>query len=208
LGETFLDELFTNLQLNRFGGVIGAAAMIIFLPLLVIMFAYACNREQGYSALGLVHFITHFDLSAITFAIKNWNYGAALFYLGIVAQLVVYSAALPGTEVEGIELRDGSKLKYKINAMTVFQSLITLSFMALRGQGFHLFIWTKAHFADISLFSFFFAFLVSGFVYARSFFGNKMLALGGNTGNPIYDVSCLCITTAYKIYTNQTSISS
>jgi delta14-sterol reductase len=75
--------------------------------------------------------------------------------------------------------------------MATLQSLVTITFMSLRGQGWFLFLWTKAHFADIALFSLFFAFLVSGFVYVRSFFGNKMLALGGNTGNPIYDVSIL-----------------
>jgi delta14-sterol reductase len=63
--------------------------------------------------------------------------------------------------------------------------------MSLRGQGWSLFLWTKTHFADIALFSVFFSFLVSAFVYVHSFFGNKMLALGGNTGNPIYDVKYL-----------------
>lgn len=61
--------------------------------------------------------------------------------------------------------------------------------MALRGQGFYLFLWVKEHFADIALFSLVFAFIVSFAVYIASFFGNKLLALGGNTGNPIYDVS-------------------
>jgi hypothetical protein len=61
--------------------------------------------------------------------------------------------------------------------------------MALRGQGWYMFLWTKAHFADIALFSVFFSFLVAIGVYIKSFMGNKLLALGGNTGNPIYDVS-------------------
>lgn len=73
--------------------------------------------------------------------------------------------------------------------MATLQSLFTLSFMALRGQGWYLFLWTKAHFADITLFSVVFSFIVSIAVYAKSFMGNKLLALGGNTGNPIYDVS-------------------
>lgn len=166
--------------------------MIIFLPLLVILFAYGCNREGGYNPIQrLYHFLTHFELDAITYTLKNWHYGAALWYLVIVAQLAVYSIALPGTEVQGVPLRDGKRLKYKINALSTFQSLCMLTFMSLRGQGWTLFLWTRVHFADISLFSLLFAFAVSGFVYVRSFFGNKMLALGGNTGNPIYDVSFL-----------------
>lgn len=64
-----------------------------------------------------------------------------------------------------------------------------MGFMALRGQGYYLFVWTKVHFTDIALFSLVFAFIVSTAVYVSSFFGNKLLALGGNTGNPTYDVS-------------------
>lgn len=60
--------------------------------------------------------------------------------------------------------------------------------MATRGQGYFLFLWTKAHFADIALFSIAFSFLVAIGVYVKSFMGKKLLALGGNTGNPIYDV--------------------
>jgi len=116
---------------------------------------------------------------------------------------------LPGEEIEGAPLRDGTRLKYKINgklcwvcvytvysyvckkkkAMGALQSLVTLSFMSLRGQGWVMFLWVKAHFADIALFSIFVSFFVSIWVYLRSFVGDKMLALGGNTGNPIYDVS-------------------
>jgi hypothetical protein len=74
-------------------------------------------------------------------------------------------------------------------ALSALQSLVLITVMSLRGQGFGLFVWIKSHFADMALFSIVFAFFVSFFVYFRSFIGNKMLALGGNTGNPIYDVS-------------------
>lgn len=90
--------------------------MIVFLPTLVLMFAYGCSRETGYNPFQRFYdFLTHFDLSLITFELKNWSYGSALWYLGVVLQLAVYTYALPGTEVEGERLRDGSRLKYKIN---------------------------------------------------------------------------------------------
>lgn len=119
--------------------------------------------------------------------IYNWNYGAALFYLGVLLQLVVLSIVLPAPEVEGVPLRDGSKLSYKPNALMVLQSFVTLTFMSLRGQGLFMFLWVRDNFADIALFSILCSFVVSFFVYLNSFIGNKMLALGGNTGNPIYD---------------------
>lgn len=33
------------------------------------------------------------------------------------------------------------------------------------------------------------------YVYVASFYGHKLLALGGNTGNVVYDVRLLCLTT-------------
>lgn len=173
---------------KEFGGVIGAAAMILFLPTLVITFAYGCSREAGYNPFeSTYHLLTHFEFSRLIHELKNWSWGSSVWYLGIVLQLAVYSIALPGTEVKGERLRDGSRLDYKINALATLQTLFTISFMATRGQGYFLFLWTKAHFADIALFSIAFSFLVAIGVYIKSFMGKKLLALGGNTGNPIYD---------------------
>ncbi|KAI7875836.1 ergosterol biosynthesis ERG4/ERG24 [Mucor mucedo] len=172
----------------EFGGVLGAAAMIVCLPMLVLAFTYGCNQTFGYKPFhALYEFFAQFNLDNVIHTLKNWNYGGAFLYLGIVVQLVVYTIALPGEQVEGERLRNGSRLTYKVNALTVFQGLVTMGFMALRGQGYHMFIYAKAHFADIALFSLVFSFIVSIAVYVSSFFGNKMLALGGNTGNPIYD---------------------
>ncbi|KAI9486850.1 MAG: ergosterol biosynthesis ERG4/ERG24 [Benjaminiella poitrasii] len=171
----------------EFGGVLGAIGMIVFLPLLVLAFAYGCDKT-GYKPVERSYqFMSNFDKYALIDGLKNWHYGSVLFYLGIVLQLAVYSQALPGEEVEGVPLRDGRRLKYKINAMASLQSLLMIAVMALRGQGWTVFLWTKTHFADIALFSVAFSFLVSICVYVSSFFGHKMLALGGNTGNPIYD---------------------
>ncbi|GAA5813095.1 hypothetical protein MFLAVUS_006563 [Mucor flavus] len=172
----------------EFGGVVGALAMIICLPILVLSFAYGCNKQAGYYPFHqLYNFVSHFNLDTIINTVKNWSYGSAIFYLAVISQLAVFTIALPGEEMEGERLRDGTRLKYKINATGCLQALTTMSVMALRGQGFYLFLWVKEHFADIALFSLVFAFIVSFAVYIASFFGNKLLALGGNTGNPIYD---------------------
>lgn len=74
-------------------------------------------------------------------------------------------------------------------ALATLQSFALITFMSLRGQGWSLFLFVKSHFNDIALFSIVFSLIVSVFVYLYSFVGHKMLALGGNTGNPIYDVS-------------------
>lgn len=45
------------------------------------------------------------------------------------------------------------------------------------------------HYIGLAFASIIFSYLVSIAVYAASFKPGKLLALGGNTGNPIYDVS-------------------
>lgn len=100
----------------RFGGVIGAIAMITLLPLLVLMFAYGCDGTNGYHPFHRAYnFFAHFDVGKITDELKNWSYGSAIWYLVLVCQLAVFTHVLPGEEVEGVPLRDGSRLKYKTN---------------------------------------------------------------------------------------------
>ncbi|KAI8976037.1 ergosterol biosynthesis ERG4/ERG24 [Pilobolus umbonatus] len=181
-------ELNPKTTTKEFGGVPGAIAFITVLPALVLTFAYGCNKELGYHPFyRLYTFITNFDVNVIVNTLKNWHYGTGILYIVFILQLVVFSVSLPGPEVEGVPLRDGTKLKYKTNALMVLQSVSTLVFMALRGQGTFMFVWIRDNFADLVLFSIFFAYVISIAVYAGSFIGNQMLALGGNTGNPIYD---------------------
>lgn len=90
--------------------------MVTLLPLLVLMFAYGCDQHGGYHPFQrFYNFATNFDIEYLKHEITNWSYGSAIFYLGIVLQLVVYSCVLPGEEIEGAPLRDGTRLKYKVN---------------------------------------------------------------------------------------------
>ncbi|CAO3693497.1 unnamed protein product [Rhizopus stolonifer] len=163
----------------EFGGILGAIAMVLFLPLVVLLFS-SFNRENEY-------LLKQLDINSIWDQLKNWSYGSIIWYLAIVSQLAVFSTVTPGEEVEGTVLRDGSRLKYKINALATFQSFILISVMALRGQGSTLFSWTRTHFIDITIVSILFSLVISLVVYIKSFYGEPLLALGGNTGNIIYD---------------------
>lgn len=90
--------------------------MITCLPLLVIMFAYGCDRNGGYNPFTrLFQFLTNINKDDILYHLQNWSYGSALIYLGVVLQLAVYSHVLPGEEVKGVPLRDGTQLTYKVN---------------------------------------------------------------------------------------------
>lgn len=101
--------------------------MITLLPLLVIMFAYGCDQHGGYNPFQrFYNFATNFDIEYLKHQISNWSYGSAIFYLGIVLQLVVYSCVLPGEEIEGAPLRDGTRLKYKINGKLCWVCVYTM----------------------------------------------------------------------------------
>lgn len=62
--------------------------------------------------------------------------------------------------------------------------------MSNKGQGFRAPLWVYDNYAHIAASTIIVAFLVSLAVYIGSFVGGpRLLALGGNTGNPIYDVN-------------------
>lgn len=91
--------------------------MIVCLPILVLMFTYGCDRTYGYQPFHrfLIFITDDFNAEAILFHLSRWSYGAAIVYLAVILQLAVYSYALPGEEVQGVKLRDGTHLTYKIN---------------------------------------------------------------------------------------------
>lgn len=72
----------------------------------------------------------------------------------------------------------------------MLQTVFMLTMMSTKGQGLRTPLWVHENFAHIAVATLIVSFLVSIGVYIKSFYGGpKLLALGGNTGNPIYDVS-------------------
>ncbi|KAL1935543.1 hypothetical protein VTP01DRAFT_4683 [Rhizomucor pusillus] len=177
----------------EFGGPIGALAMIIFLPALLLLFAYGCD-ENGYDAFHRLYAFGQrvadgqVSLSDVYNAILSWNPSTLLFYFGFVAQLVTFSTAMPGETIEGLPLRDGTRLKYKVNALSAAQTVLMITMISNKGQGFRAPLWVYDNYAHIATSAVIVAFVVSLAVYIGSFIGGpRLLALGGNTGNPIYD---------------------
>ncbi|KAI8339954.1 ergosterol biosynthesis ERG4/ERG24 [Chlamydoabsidia padenii] len=112
---------------------------------------------------------------------------ALLGYIIFIAQLATFSISLPGEEVEGTQLRDGSKLTYRLNGLSVFQTSMTMILMTGKNFGFTLPIWVATNFGNLAVATLLMAYVVSISVFISSFYGQKLLALGGNTGNKLYD---------------------
>ncbi|KZT28910.1 ERG4/ERG24 ergosterol biosynthesis protein [Neolentinus lepideus HHB14362 ss-1] len=119
---------------------------------------------------------------------KNlWDTQATILYFSWYAFVVAAWAILPGDWVEGTRLRNGGVQKYKINAFsTLLLTLgITTGYILRYGPESFTFIYEKwLGFVTASILM---SVLQGVYCYASSYRGEKLLALGGNSGNFIYD---------------------
>ncbi|KAF4571506.1 erg24, C-14 sterol reductase [Pleurotus pulmonarius] len=116
-----------------------------------------------------------------------WDTEAALIYLAWYAFCVVTWAILPGDKVDGVVMRNGQKKQYKINAFATFLCAmgVTSGIIIRYGpQSFTFFYDKWLGFVTASIAMSVFQAL---YVYVASFKAGKLLALGGNSGNFIYD---------------------
>ncbi|KIY42839.1 ERG4/ERG24 ergosterol biosynthesis protein [Fistulina hepatica ATCC 64428] len=116
-----------------------------------------------------------------------WDTQAFLMYLAWYIFCVIAWAIIPGDIVEGTPLRTGGTKKYKINAFpTLLLALgIVCGNIGLHGPESFTFLYERwIGFVTASVVM---AVVQALYVYAASFLPGKLLALGGNSGNPIYD---------------------
>lgn len=187
---------------TEFGGPIGALTLITFLPLITLFLYLACN--DIYVARGF-----KIDLSKLqeAFNLKIYNNLNDLFfnkscwaaYLIWFFTLAILDVYVPGTTKYGVELRDGTKLKYTINGLQLVGFLIILvsSRFCLYGLNLPELNFIYDNFVGLMITSWEFSVLLSFFVYFCSFIplrnknGNgtseRILSAGGNSGNPLFD---------------------
>lgn len=167
----------THSDEREFGGTLGATCIPVFLPLTVFYLLSVC-RSPAASVLQWP--------PPLPPPSQLWDPLAPVFILGWLA-LQSFLYLLPmGKVSQGLVLRDGSRLKYPINGFyalcvsaVLFAVLLWLG-MPL-GYLFELMLPLAVCAIGVS-------FLLSLYLYIRSFWApNHALALGGNTGNPLYD---------------------
>ncbi|KAJ3118212.1 erg24, C-14 sterol reductase [Phlyctochytrium bullatum] len=113
-------------------------------------------------------------------------------FIAIIGWLVLHIAfykLLPGPIAEGTVLRDGkTRLKYPINGFRAFVTVVSLTIFAARTYGLAPFLWVADNYFNLAVASIVLSLGQSLLLYLASFRSkNVMLALGGNTGNPLYD---------------------
>ncbi|KAI9189070.1 erg24, C-14 sterol reductase [Blastocladiella emersonii ATCC 22665] len=118
---------------------------------------------------------------------RMFNWGALSVFVGWMAWCVAMYRVMPGEYVQGTVLRTGERLTYKVNAFNTL--LFTLASLALivNFHGLDPLIFVADNFIQIGFSAALFAVVLSTALYLASFRKGALLALGGNSGNPIYD---------------------
>ncbi|XP_010779836.1 delta(14)-sterol reductase-like [Notothenia coriiceps] len=162
---------------REFGGTLGALCIPILLPL-TVMFLICVSRSPEASLLQWPPALPSTD--------QLWDPLAPVLLLGWISLHALLYVLPLGKVSEGLVLRNGTRLKYPING---FHSLcisgvllmLLLGLGAPLGSLFELLLPLAACAIAGS-------YLFSLYLYIRSFWvPSHALALGGNTGNPLYD---------------------
>lgn len=170
----------------EFSGIPGALGISIGLPLLCNVLYFTCN-ENGCPA-------SWSSLAPYTQMLektKLFSMQAMSVYLAWFFGLVWLDLLVPGKEVKGTTLRDGTALRYKFNGKNVMTILgYTLISRALytRGELPEL-RYVYDHLLELLNASLLWSIIIATYVYIASFLHKQepILALGGNSGNPVFD---------------------
>ena len=179
----------------EFGGPIGAVATMVMLPVVVYALYFLCDADYCLDTANWADAPAR--LSAATFA-AAWSWDALWAVLAWLGFQLALAALLPGETVEGVVLRDGSRLKYTLNGHLAFWiSLLAVlhgwpafdaETGAFAGFGPAPLGWCYDHYVQLASAAVAVSGALSLFVYAYSFRPSKpLLAAGGQTGCPPYD---------------------
>ncbi|KAL4065495.1 ergosterol biosynthesis ERG4/ERG24 [Scleroderma yunnanense] len=173
----------------EFLGPPGALLITIGVPVMAYALYFGCS-ETSNGCPPPLNSIQNRIINAVTeqeWWASLWDIEAFLMYLAWYLFCVVSWAILPGDWIEGVLLRTGGKKKYKINAFSTFlltMGIATGYIMRFGPQSFT-FIYHK--WVGLMTASLVMSVVQALGVYAASFRKGALLALGGNSGNPIYD---------------------
>eukprot|EP00064_Thunnus_orientalis_P010936 superscaffoldBa00001528_g10965 len=160
-----------------FGGKIGAYFWLLFLPVCVLLLILQVKQDDP----SLTNFPPPLPpLEAF------WDAQA----LGCVIVWILFQALLyilpVGKLSEGMPLRSGGKLKYRTNGFFAI-SVSAVAVAAAVYQGVDL-TYIHSNFLQLAAATFLISVLLSIYLYVRSrYAAPDQLALGGNSGNVIYD---------------------
>jgi len=172
----------------EFCGPIGAFAVSFGVPFLLYALFFACNETNGCppSDVQVLHNFVQ-SVQTLEWWKGLWDTEATLIYIGWYSFCIVAWYILPGDWIEGVKLRTGETKKYKINAFSTFLLAVGLTIGQIIRSGPESFTFLYEKWVGFVTASILMSVLQAAFVYVLSFQEGKLLALGGNSGNFIYD---------------------
>lgn len=160
----------------EFMGPIGTFIMTLCLPLVVFGLYAFCNADH----------CSVKPPESFPCARTLWDpHAYTIFVLWFLFQALLYLLPI-GRVAEGTTLRDGSKLTYNINGIHAF--VISHILFAVGYFYFKLpvtIIYDK--YLPLASAAFVFSLILAVYLYSKSFDKGALLALGGNSGNFVYD---------------------
>ncbi|CAG8488984.1 5966_t:CDS:2 [Acaulospora morrowiae] len=174
----------------EFLGPIGALLMVTVLPILVYILFLGCQPD-GCPSPTLLSLLTNptnvVPLLTVSNILSIFDLKAFVAYLSYLAYLVLAFHLVPGRWIDGTQLRNGTRLKYKENGFSCM--LLTLAILEVLSlsYGSDPLLFISDHFIGLVTASIIVSLAASFYVYYESFRKGKLLSLGGNSGIFIYD---------------------
>lgn len=192
----------------EFAGPLGALFVTLVTPATAYALFFTCSEQAG-GCLPSVRYLPVQLANAITdvnWWKSLWDTDAAIIYAAWYAFCLAAWAIVPGDWVKGSELRTGGAIRYKINGehnviefpcfhfemtfpafSTLLLALGITAGIIIR-FGAHAFTFFYDKWVGFLTASLIMAIVQALGCYLGSFRQGKLLALGGNSGNVIYDV--------------------
>ncbi|KAF8323469.1 uncharacterized protein EI90DRAFT_3245333 [Cantharellus anzutake] len=106
-----------GLGLSEFFGVVGTCACTTLAPSVIYALYFVCNKHSGGCPppVTVLPIYAHNALTDPSWWRGLWDTQAFLVYLAWLAYNILAWWILPGDWVEGTQIRDGTKKRYKIN---------------------------------------------------------------------------------------------
>jgi Ergosterol biosynthesis ERG4/ERG24 family len=125
-------ELSPRTTHYEFGGPLGALFVTLSVPITTYALYYTCSETSGGCPPPLWSLPTSFSqaVTSLDWWKSLWDTQAFLIYIAWWAFCVVAWFVLPGDWVEGTTMRNGRKLKYKINGMYYFYHVVYSAYSA------------------------------------------------------------------------------
>ncbi len=160
----------------EFFGPLGTCFVSISLPLTILGLYVLCSSDN-----------CSIRLSPTLPSLQElWHPVAfAVLVFWFLFQAFIYLLPI-GKTVEGTTLRNGTRLKYKMNGLYAY---VVSHILFVVGYCYYKlpFTFVYDHYLAFAVAAMVFSFLLAIYLYARSFREGALLALGGNSGNFFYD---------------------